>query len=230
MFSNVVARFKGATASSKAALCFCRRMGPMASRGTRSRALLRKATKRNIKAGDLLSNVERDFLSLAIELVDDPKLIMRSTTFPADTDPLEVRSPGHSLNIFRASYRLSLRVSPRSPTKARSSACSTEKDFGSSPESSQRSCKSRSSGVLLALIMATLGVCEKMAATSFPVSPNSVITAMTASTSKFFAASGERTGVIPFRPETDSYSPAVHIASLSWRNFRIRRLVIRART
>jgi hypothetical protein len=56
-------------------------MGPIALRGTLNCALLKKATRRKIRAGDLDSRTGSAVLSLAIAFVDEPRLTMRLTTF-----------------------------------------------------------------------------------------------------------------------------------------------------
>mmetsp|Transcript_4343 Transcript_4343/g.7740 ORF Transcript_4343/g.7740 Transcript_4343/m.7740 type:complete len:229 (-) Transcript_4343:720-1406(-) len=223
--SKVIVCLIGATAFSNAALCFCRRIGPMALRGTLSWALLRKATSRNIRAGDRHSRVGRDVLSLAREFVEDPRLTMRLTTCTAETDPFVVSRPGDARSTLRASYRLSFKVSLSKPTNALSKVSSKAKDFLFPLVSSICT----SFPVVLALIIATLGVCEKTAATSFPVRPYSDITAITPSMSKLLAAAGDILSFMPFLPNGMGY-PDSHNASLSCKNFLIRRRVTRART
>mmetsp|Transcript_15099 Transcript_15099/g.32771 ORF Transcript_15099/g.32771 Transcript_15099/m.32771 type:complete len:247 (-) Transcript_15099:636-1376(-) len=218
-------RLTGATAFSNSKLCFCRRMGPIALRGTLSWALLRKATSRNNSAGDLHRRVGRDFLSLAIELVEEPRPIMRLTTCTAEADPFDVSRPGDALRTLRASYRLNFKFSLSNPTNALSKVSSNEKDFRF--PSVPSTCTSLS--VVLALIVATLGVCEKTAAISFPVRPYSVITIITPSMSKVLAAEGDSISFIPFR-SSGMEDPVSHKTSLSCKNLRIWRRVTRVRT
>ena len=134
-------------------------------------------------------------MSLAIEFVEEPRLTMRLTTCTADADPLEVSKPGDALRTLRASYRRSFKVSLNSPTNALSKVSSNAKDFRFSLTSSV--CTSFS--LFLALIMATLGVCENTAAISLPVRPYSVITVTTPSISKLLAADGDIISFIPLR-------------------------------
>ncbi len=87
----------GATAFSISALCFCRSIGPIASRGTFNCALLKKATSRKINAGERERRVGNDDLSLAIDDVEEPRLTISFTTCSADAEPFDVNKPGHAL-------------------------------------------------------------------------------------------------------------------------------------
>ena len=213
-------------------------------------------------------------MSRAMALAEEPRPTIRFTTCTADADPLGVRRPDVARRTLRASYRRSRSVSPSSPTNALFKVSSNEYDSRSSPPPpppppSPMSAASSSpsiircappSSVVLALIMATLGVCANTADMSFPVSPYSVITSRTSSRSKLppppaadddedddAPPPGEDVVVMPpaaLAPSRSSSgtmgavaeggapppNPDSQSASLSFRNLRIRRLVTRERT
>mmetsp|Transcript_3970 Transcript_3970/g.7010 ORF Transcript_3970/g.7010 Transcript_3970/m.7010 type:complete len:202 (-) Transcript_3970:251-856(-) len=176
----------GATASRSFSVFFRRRNGPMLSTGIRMSSLLRKATKRKSAAGDRDSRVGSDFLSLASEVVDTPRLLIKTTTCIADLAPPLLRRPGHDLKTALASYLLSFNVFMRSSTKTifkRPSRVSFDsikppsfpqeerpREVEVASDTSALSDSDSSSG-LFVLSVATLGVCSKIEEISLPLSP-----------------------------------------------------------